>query len=116
MEHKAENLWSCAEESLDLKRAHLPRMPLAVKKDVPLDPISVSGFRANRIMLEAHYFADLIEQLKLGIGDDQVGSTRLLGKIRWAPAMLTILINVHMLMQVANETRNRFPVCRLLSA
>jgi len=39
--------------------------------DVTSYPIAVAQFSANGIMTEAHYLADLIQQLELGIGDNE---------------------------------------------
>jgi hypothetical protein len=40
-----------------------------MKMDVASDPIAITPLGTDGVMLDAHYFAALIQQLKLGIGD-----------------------------------------------
>ena len=45
---------------------------------VPFDPLLIRALRPKRIVLEAHHLANLLQQLKLGIGDEPFpGSRRL---------------------------------------
>jgi hypothetical protein len=41
-----------------------------LKKDVALDPIAVGRFGAQGIMLEAHDFADLVEEFEFWVGNE----------------------------------------------
>jgi hypothetical protein len=53
------------EESSNLTFAHFPRVPFVMKQNEALDPIKVSLFGANTVVLATNDFTDLIEKFRL---------------------------------------------------
>ena len=54
-----------AEKSFHFKGPHLARVPFAMEKDEPLNPVPVGRLSSNRVMLKTHYLADLVEELQI---------------------------------------------------
>jgi hypothetical protein len=47
-------------------------MPFVVEQDKALGPIVVGCFCPDRIMLESHHFADVVQELELGVWDKSI--------------------------------------------
>ena len=56
------------QEPCDLRRAHLGRVPLAVKEDVSPDPADVCVLGAAAVVASADGVTDAVEQAGLGVG------------------------------------------------
>src|SRR5436309_2529113 len=56
------------QEPCDLRRAHLGRVPLAVKEDVSPDPADVCVLGAAAVVASADGVTDTVEQAGLGVG------------------------------------------------
>jgi len=61
-----------AQEPSHLRGAHVAWMAFPMKEYVALNPIAVSCFGADGIMLKAHYFAHLVEEFELGVGNETI--------------------------------------------
>jgi len=55
------------QKGLDFPAAHLLRVSFVVEQNVPLDPVHVSLFGANRVVLDPDDVADTFDKLSTGL-------------------------------------------------
>ncbi len=58
------------------QRAHLARVPFAVKENEALYSLAVGHLSPERIMLEPHHFTHLIQKFELGVGNEAIPGNR----------------------------------------
>ena len=52
--------------------SHFAGMTLGIKENIALDPFAVSSLGAQQVMLEAHHFAQLVQEFEFRIGNKAV--------------------------------------------